>query len=736
MRSETSLFVWTRRALLSAAVTALLFSALPQNASAATLAIGAQAPSSQNCASTHTIVVGETLSSIAVSAGVSLTALSRANNITDPNTIYIGLSLCIPPAEDISAQQTPSTPTTSQATGTAANWTGKYYSGQELSGEPALTRQDAAIHFDWDSGSPDTSIANDSFSVSWTASSDFETGTYRFSARADDGVRIYVDDELKLEDWNLHPATTTVSDVEMTAGSHTIKVEYFEAAGLASISVWWEKQTEEALPDCETQPYERLEQFWSQRTLGCPSAAAATVWLAWQPFEEGHMIWRQDEDKIYVFADDGSWEQFNDDWDDEPLANTRGTPPTNRHAPLHGFGYLWETNDEVFSDLGWATVKAEKGFCALIQQFANGILLIGDPVETCFGDEHNFQSDTPFHVNMLQALSAGEWEYVCQIQTHTRLSDSWRHNQLGCPLSAGKTLWSSWQPFERGHIIWRQDDDAVFAFDFEGEWKRFADDWDSQELTGARGTAPDGMQTPVRGFGYLWETDDDVFADLGWATDEEKGFCALFQRFERGTLIIGDPVDSCFDDATNHAAESPFADNALQSLNSGMWEIACQVQTHANLDHLWSQSELGCPLVAGGILWSSWQPFQRGHMIWRQGDDAVFVLVNEGAWDRFEDSWDDQDYSSARGTPPEGLQAPVRGFGLLWEENDEIYADLGWATAEERGFCAMFQQYENGFLLLSDSTPSCLDGHHNEATELDFALHSLKALDDESWTLK
>ena len=735
MRTETSPFAWTRPALLAAVVMALLVSLLPQNVGADTIETREQASGNQNCASTHTIVAGETLSGIAESARVSLSALSQANNITNPDNIYIGLSLCIPPAEVIAAQEAPSTPTASQATGTAAEWTGKYYSGQELSGDPVLTRQDAAIHFDWESGSPDASIANDSFSVSWTASSDFEAGTYRFSARADDGVRIYVDDTLQLEDWNLHPATTTITDIEMTEGSHTIKVEYFEADGLASISVWWEKQAEEELPVCETQPHDRLNQYWSQRALGCPSAAAATVWSAWQPFEKGHMVWRQDENFIYVFADDGNWERFDDEWDDQALTNNRGTPPTDRRSPMHGFGYLWETNDDVYADLGWAT-HPEKGFCALVQQFEKGILLIGDPVETCFGDEHNFQSDTPFQMNTLQALNAGTWGFVCQIQTHERLRNSWRHNQLGCPLSAGKTLWSSWQPFERGHMIWRQDDDAVFAFDNVGEWTRFSDDWDNQALTGDRGTAPEGMQTPVRGFGYLWETDDDVFSDLGWATDEEKGFCALAQEFAGGTLLIGDPVDFCFDDSENLASESPFAANPLQALTDGPWAFVCQVEAHENLDHLWNYAEFGCPLAAGGVLWSSWQPFQRGHMIWRQDDDAVFVFVNDEAWDRFADDWDDQEYSSDRGTPPEGLQAPMHGFGYLWETDDDVFADLGWATAEERGFCALFQQYENGFLLLSDSVPSCLDGHPNEATELDFALHSLKALDDDTWTLK
>ena len=734
MRSDIVHLVLTRRTQLAAVVTALLFSLLPRIALAAAIETVEQFPGTA-CASVHTVAAGETLSRIAESAGVSLSALSQANNITNPDNVYVGQELCIPHAATISAQAAPSTPTTSQPTGTAAAWTGKYYSGQELSGDPLLTRQDQAINFNWASGSPGVSIPNDSFSASWTATVDFEAGAYRFSALADDGVRIYVGGTLLLEDWNIHPASTTVSDIELTEGSHTIRVEYFEAGGMASISVWWEKKQQADPPDCETQPHDSLSRSWSHAALGCPTAAGRTVWGAWQPFERGHMIWRQDDDALFVYANDGNWARFDDDWEDQPLSNNRGAPPTGLQSPVRGFGYLWETDDEVFAELGWATA-AEKGFCILIQQFEKGVLLIGDPVESCFGDAHNFVVDTPFANTALQALDSGAWELVCQIQTHGRLRPFWRQSELGCPLATGQVLWSAWQPFQSGHMIWRQDDDAVFVFTSEGEWTRFSDDWDEQTLTGTRGAPPTGLHSPVRGFGYLWETNDGVFADLGWATDQEKGFCALVQKFEKGALLIGDLVDSCFTDTVNLAAQTPFALNALRALNNATWEIACRLPTHEKLHSLWDQTELGCPLAAGGILWAAWQPFQTGHMIWRQDSNAIFVFVAQQGWNRFANDWNDQALTGVRGAPPQGLQTPVRGFGYLWETDDDVFADVGWATAEERGFCAVFQPYEQGFLLLSDPVPSCYKEIHNEATEIDFALHSLRALDTGSWTLR
>ena len=448
------------------------------------------------------------------------------------------------------------------------------------------------------------------------------------------------------------------------------------------------------------------------------------------------MVWRKNDGGVYVYADDGNWIRYDDNWNDQDLTNNRGTPPTGLKSPVRGFGYLWETNDTVFGDLGWAT-NDEKGFCARIQQFEKGLLLAGDSTQTCEENSHNFASDTMFATNVMQALTAGTWNRVCGTQTHGRLEPYWKQADLGCPLASGSTLWSAWQPFQQGYMLWQQNDDAVLVFDDDGEWARFSDDWDSQTYTNTRGTAPAGTQAPVRGFGYLWATDDSVYADLGWATDVEKGLCVLTQSFEDGTLLAGDPVDSCFDNSENLVVDTYLGSNTVQALEAGTWKTVCSVEVHDELDHLWNHADYGCPQSAGVTLWASWQPFQKGHMIWRENDDAVFVFENGATWARHDDDWDDQAYTSVRGTPPEGLQAPVRGLGYLWENEDEVFNGLGWATAGERGFCASFQQFETGYLLVSDSsTASCREGQDNEATEIDFALHSLSALTDGTWTLK
>lgn len=119
------------------------------------------------------------------------------------------------------------------------DWRGAYYDNRELSGQPAFVRNDIAVDFDWGQGSPND-IGPDNFSVRWTTQHRFEDATYRFFAEHDDGVRVWVDGELIIDEWYETGRVTHLKNVELTAGIHEIRVDYFEASGDASIRVWWE----------------------------------------------------------------------------------------------------------------------------------------------------------------------------------------------------------------------------------------------------------------------------------------------------------------------------------------------------------------------------------------------------------------------------------------------------------------------------------------------------------------
>lgn len=116
------------------------------------------------------------------------------------------------------------------------------YSNPKIpSSTPNLTRNDIAINFDWNLGSPDPAINVDHFIARWQKTTNFDAGTYRFTVTADDGVRVYVDNFLIINKWKNQPQTTFKSNKVMTSGAHSIRVEYYENIGAAAMKFDFQK---------------------------------------------------------------------------------------------------------------------------------------------------------------------------------------------------------------------------------------------------------------------------------------------------------------------------------------------------------------------------------------------------------------------------------------------------------------------------------------------------------------
>ena len=75
-------------------------------------------------------------------------------------------------------------------------WQASYWNNISLSGTPAREETVAHINFDWGYGSPHPTVATEGFSARWKRYIEVEAGAYRFSATGDDGIRVYVDDRL------------------------------------------------------------------------------------------------------------------------------------------------------------------------------------------------------------------------------------------------------------------------------------------------------------------------------------------------------------------------------------------------------------------------------------------------------------------------------------------------------------------------------------------------------------
>ena len=127
------------------------------------------------------------------------------------------------------------------------DWKGEYWPNRELRGPIALVRNDRApdgtpgLDFNWGPNAPASALPADNFSVRWTRQAEFEATTYRFHALADDGVRLWVDGVLLIDQWRDQQPREWTADRAMVAGRRTIVVEYYEHTGGARIQVWWEK---------------------------------------------------------------------------------------------------------------------------------------------------------------------------------------------------------------------------------------------------------------------------------------------------------------------------------------------------------------------------------------------------------------------------------------------------------------------------------------------------------------
>ncbi|KAF0200670.1 MAG: hypothetical protein FD170_3285 [Bacteroidetes bacterium] len=120
-----------------------------------------------------------------------------------------------------------------------------------------LERTDAQVNFNWVRNSPGYPVIEDHFTAEWTGfiKPDFSE-QFSFSAVADDGMRLYIDGKLVLDQWETvtegtdseamreAKASSATGKVSMEKGKfYSIKVEFREDVQNASISLSWESKS-------------------------------------------------------------------------------------------------------------------------------------------------------------------------------------------------------------------------------------------------------------------------------------------------------------------------------------------------------------------------------------------------------------------------------------------------------------------------------------------------------------
>jgi hypothetical protein len=135
-----------------------------------------------------------------------------------------------------------------------SDWKGEYFTTRDPKGTPALVRNDKEIKFDWGSGGAASGLPTDNFSARWTRKVTFDPGRYRFFAQADDGVRVYLDGKLIIDEWH-DGSGSEVYSVERDLSKKTeIVVEYYERSGRANVRFGFEKATPTLTPTVSPSP--------------------------------------------------------------------------------------------------------------------------------------------------------------------------------------------------------------------------------------------------------------------------------------------------------------------------------------------------------------------------------------------------------------------------------------------------------------------------------------------------
>jgi len=114
--------------------------------------------------------------------------------------------------------------------------------------------------------------------------------------------------------------------------------------------------------------------------LGCPQGSPSkTINGARQMFQNGLMLWREDDTRIYVLQGDSTWKDYRDTWEPSQKEGGFFKPPSGLYEPQRGFGKVWR--EQLGGDkaqIGWATDRQESAIKMQIQNFDHGFALIID----------------------------------------------------------------------------------------------------------------------------------------------------------------------------------------------------------------------------------------------------------------------------------------------------------------------------------------------------------------------
>ena len=130
---------------------------------------------------------------------------------------------------------------TTQDNQTQEGLTAQYFNGIEFGNNPTLQRIDKTINFHWTISTPDQAINPEFFCAKWTGNIRApKSGTYKIGLSGNDGFKLYINNQLIINNWDKQSFHTSLVDYNFTAGNnYPIRVEFKEPNGNSTIKLIW-----------------------------------------------------------------------------------------------------------------------------------------------------------------------------------------------------------------------------------------------------------------------------------------------------------------------------------------------------------------------------------------------------------------------------------------------------------------------------------------------------------------
>lgn len=341
-------------------------------------------------------------------------------------------------------------------------WRAEYFSNLDFTPPATITSYETTINYNWGIGAPAPGLPADGFSVRWFTNAYFQAGVYRFTALADDEIRIYIDNNtLLLDTFNSNrPGLTVASEITLTEGYHTVQVDYRERFGAALVQVGWEFVRPATAPDLVNATW--VAEYYNNPGLAGVPAAIFSVptptndWGAGAPFPSispdgfsarfSTTVRLNGSYDIQVSADDGVRVYVNnttviDEWHDArpELYNATITLPEGDHTIVVEY---YEGSGLAFLNFQIRPIEAQLGNWA-VEYFSNPNLA-GAPV-----------------LSNIVATPTSNWGFESP--------------SASIPVNNFSARWTSRQQFEQGtYRLSLQADDGVRAY-VDGQ--RVIDEW-------------------------------------------------------------------------------------------------------------------------------------------------------------------------------------------------------------------------------------------------------------------